>query len=258
MYEQITNEDPYKVPMRIYPASHYTMGGLWVDYNLMTTIPGLFALGECNFSDHGANRLGASALMQGLADGYFIISYSIGDYLAQLKKDKLTTDAPEFKQAEKDVSDKINRLLNVNGSKTVDELHRELGMVMWDYVGMSRNADGLNKAKNMIKDIREDFWKNVKIIGTNEEINQSLEKAARVADFLELGELIAEDALQRNESCGGHFRVESQTDENEAKRDDENFSHVAAWEYTTADKPEVLHKEQLQFEFVKPSQRSYK
>jgi succinate dehydrogenase / fumarate reductase, flavoprotein subunit len=258
MYEQITNEDPYKVPMRIYPASHYTMGGLWVDYNLMTTIPGLFALGECNFSDHGANRLGASALMQGLADGYFIISYSIGDYLAQLKKDKLTTDAPEFKQSEKEVTDKINRLLNVNGSKTVDELHRELGMVMWDYVGMSRNADGLNKAKNMIKDIREDFWKNVKIIGTNEEINQSLEKAARVADFLELGELIAEDALQRKESCGGHFREESQTDENEAKRDDENFSHVAAWEYTTADKPEVLHKEQLQFEFVKPSQRSYK
>ena len=258
MYEQITDEDPYKVPMRIYSASHYTMGGLWVDYNLMTTIPGLFALGECNFSDHGANRLGASALMQGLADGYFIISYCIGDYLAQLKKDQLTIDAPEFKQAEKEVSDKINRLLNVNGSKTVDELHRELGMVMWDYVGMSRNAEGLTKAKKMISEIREDFWKNVKIIGTNEEINQSLEKAARVADFLELGELIAEDALQRMESCGGHFREESQTEENEAKRDDENFSHVAAWEYTGQDKPEVLHKEQLQFEFVKPSQRSYK
>ena len=258
MYEQITNEDPYKVPMRIYPASHYTMGGLWVDYNLMTTIPGLFALGECNFSDHGANRLGASALMQGLADGYFIISYSISDYLAQLKKDKLTTDAPEFKQSEKEVTDKINRLLNVNGSKTVDELHRELGIVMWDHVGMSRNAEGLTKAKKMIKEIREDFWKNVKIVGTNEEINQSLEKAARVADFLELGELIAEDALQRKESCGGHFREESQTEENEAKRDDENFTHVAAWEYTGSDKPEVLHKEQLQFEFVKPSQRSYK
>ena len=258
MYEQITNEDPYNVPMRIYPASHYTMGGLWVDYNLMTTIPGLFALGECNFSDHGANRLGASALMQGLADGYFIIPYTIGDYLAQTKKDKLTIDSPEFKQAEKEVSDKINRLLNVNGSKTVDELHRELGIVMWDYVGMSRNAEGLTKAKKMIKDIREHFWKNVKIIGTNEEINQSLEKAARVADFLELGELIAEDALQRKESCGGHFREESQTDENEAKRDDENFSHVAAWEYNGDDKPEVLHKEQLQFEFVKPSQRSYK
>ncbi|MDR3608986.1 MAG: fumarate reductase/succinate dehydrogenase flavoprotein subunit [Ignavibacteriaceae bacterium] len=258
MYEQITNEDPYKVPMRIYPASHYTMGGLWVDYNLMTTIPGLFALGECNFSDHGANRLGASALMQGLADGYFIISYSISDYLAQLKKDKLTTDAPEFKNSEKEVDNKIKRLLNINGSKTVDELHRELGIVMWDYVGMSRNAEGLNKAKKMIKDIRDDFWKNVKIIGTNEEINQSLEKAARVADFLELGELIAEDALQRNESCGGHFREESQTEENEAKRDDENCSHVAAWEYSGADKPEVLHKEQLQFEFVKPSQRSYK
>ena len=258
MYEQITNEDPYKVPMRIYPASHYTMGGLWVDYNLMTTIPGLFALGECNFSDHGANRLGASALMQGLADGYFIIPYCISDYLAQLKKDELTIDAPEFKQVEKEVNDKINRLLNINGSKTVDELYRELGMVMWDYVGMSRNAEGLTKAKNMIKEIREDFWKNVKIIGTNEEINQSLEKAARVADFFELGELIAEDALQRKESCGGHFREESQTEENEAKRDDENFSHVAAWEYTGPDKPEILHKEQLQFEFVKPSQRSYK
>jgi succinate dehydrogenase / fumarate reductase flavoprotein subunit len=258
MYEQITNEDPYNVPMRIYPASHYTMGGLWVDYNLMTTIPGLFALGECNFSDHGANRLGASALMQGLADGYFIISYSISDYLAQLKKDKLTTDAPEFKQSEKEVAGKINRLLNVNGSKTVDELHRELGIVMWDHVGMSRNSEGLTKAKKMIKDIREDFWKNVKIVGTNEEINQSLEKAARVADFLELGELIAEDALQRKESCGGHFREESQTEENEAKRDDENFTHVAAWEYSGDDKPEVLHKEQLQFEFVKPSQRSYK
>jgi succinate dehydrogenase / fumarate reductase, flavoprotein subunit len=258
MYEQITNEDPYKVPMRIYPASHYTMGGLWVDYNLMTTIPGLFALGECNFSDHGANRLGASALMQGLADGYFIIPYSIGDYLAQLKKDKLTTGAPEFKQSEKEVADKINRLLNVNGTKTVDELHRELGIVMWDYVGMSRNAEGLTKAKKMIKEIRQDFWKNVKIVGTNEEINQSLEKAARVADFLELGELMAEDALQRKESCGGHFREESQTEENEAKRDDENFTHVAAWEYAGTDQPEILNKEQLQFEFVKPSQRSYK
>ncbi|MDR3665421.1 MAG: succinate dehydrogenase (quinone) flavoprotein subunit, partial [Ignavibacteriaceae bacterium] len=258
MYEQITNEDPYEVPMRIYPASHYTMGGLWVDYNLMTSIPGLFALGECNFSDHGANRLGASALMQGLADGYFIISYSISDYLAQLKKDKLTTDAPEFKQSKKEVAGKINRLLNINGSKTVDELHRELGIVMWDYVGMSRNAEGLTKAKKMIKEIREDFWKNVKIIGTNEEINQSLEKAARVADFLELGELIAEDALQRKESCGGHFREESQTEENEAKRDDDNFSHVAAWEYAGPDKPEILNKEQLEFEFVKPSQRSYK
>jgi succinate dehydrogenase / fumarate reductase flavoprotein subunit len=196
--------------------------------------------------------------MQGLADGYFIISYSISDYLAQLKKDKLTTDAPEFKQSEKEVAGKINRLLNVNGSKTVDELHRELGIVMWDHVGMSRNSEGLTKAKKMIKDIREDFWKNVKIVGTNEEINQSLEKAARVADFLELGELIAEDALQRKESCGGHFREESQTEENEAKRDDENFTHVAAWEYSGDDKPEVLHKEQLQFEFVKPSQRSYK
>jgi len=258
MYEQITAEDPYKVPMRIYPAIHYTMGGLWVDYDLMTTIPGLYALGECNFSDHGANRLGASALMQGLADGYFVIPYTIGDYLANFKKDKLTVDAPEFKQSAKEVSDKMTRILNVNGTKTVDELHRELGMVLWDYVGMARNEAGLLKAKQMIKEIREDFWKNVKVLGTNEEINQTLERAARVADFLELGELITDDALMRRESCGGHFREESQTDENEAKRDDENFSFVAAWEYKGEGVPEELHKEPLQFDYVKPSQRSYK
>jgi succinate dehydrogenase / fumarate reductase flavoprotein subunit len=258
MYEQITAEDPYKVPMRIYPAIHYTMGGLWVDYDLMTSIPGLFALGECNFSDHGANRLGASALMQGLGDGYFVIPYTMGDYLANFKKDKLTIDAPEFKQSAKEVSDKISKILNVNGTKTVDELHRELGMVMWDYVGMSRNEAGLKKAKELIKGIREDFWKNVKVLGTNEEINQSLERAARVADFLELGELIAEDALMRRESCGGHFREESQTDENEAKRDDENFSFAAAWEYKGEGVPEELHKEPLQFDYCKPSQRSYK
>jgi succinate dehydrogenase / fumarate reductase flavoprotein subunit len=258
MYEQITAEDPYKMPMRIYPAIHYTMGGLWVDYDLMTTIPGLFALGECNFSDHGANRLGASALMQGLADGYFVIPYTMGDYLGNFKKDKLTVDAPEFKQSAKEVSDKIKKILNVNGTKTVDELHRELGMVMWDYVGMARTAEGLTKAKKLIKEIREDFWKNVKVIGTNEEINQTLERAARVADFMELGELIAEDALMRKESCGGHFRQESQTDENEAKRDDENFSFVAAWEYKGEGVPEELHKEPLQYEYVKPSQRSYK
>jgi len=258
MYEQITNEDPYKVPMRIYPAIHYTMGGLWVDYDLMTTIPGLFALGECNFSDHGANRLGASALMQGLADGYFVIPYCMGNYLADLKKDKVTTDSPEFKQSAKEVSDKFTKILNVNGKKTVDELHRELGMVMWDYVGMARNEEGLKKAKQLIKGIREDFWKNVKVLGTNEEINQSLERAARVADFLELGELITDDALMRRESCGGHFREESQTDENEAKRDDENFAFVAAWEYKGEGVPEELHKEPLQFDYVKPSQRSYK
>ena len=258
MYEQITAEDPYKVPMRIYPAIHYTMGGLWVDYDLMTTIPGLYALGECNFSDHGANRLGASALMQGLADGYFVIPYTIGDYLAGFKKDKLTVDAPEFKQSAKEVSDKMNKILAVNGTKTVDELHRELGMVMWDYVGMARSEEGLKKAMGLIKGIREDFWKNVKVLGTNEEINQSLERAARVADFLELGELIAEDALMRRESCGGHFREESQTDENEAKRDDEQFSFVAAWEYKGEGVPEELHKEPLQFDYVKPSQRSYK
>jgi succinate dehydrogenase / fumarate reductase flavoprotein subunit len=258
MYEQITAEDPYKVPMRIYPAIHYTMGGLWVDYDLMTTIPGLFALGECNFSDHGANRLGASALMQGLADGYFVSPYTIGNYLGSFKKDKLTVDAPEFKQSAKEVSDKITKILNVNGTKTVDELHRELGMVMWDYVGMARNEAGLKKAKELIKGIREDFWKNVKVLGTNEEINQTLERAARVADFMELGELITDDALMRRESCGGHFREESQTDENEAKRDDENYSFVSAWEYKGEGVPEELHKEPLQFDYVKPSQRSYK
>jgi succinate dehydrogenase / fumarate reductase flavoprotein subunit len=258
MYEQITAEDPYNVPMRIYPAIHYTMGGLWVDYDLMTTIPGLFALGECNFSDHGANRLGASALMQGLADGYFVSPYTIGNYLGSFKKDKLTVDAPEFKQSAKEVSDKITKILNVNGTKTVDELHRELGMVMWDYVGMARNEAGLKKAKELIKGIREDFWKNVKVLGTNEEINQTLERAARVADFMELGELITDDALMRKESCGGHFREESQTDENEAKRDDENYSFVSAWEYKGEGVPEELHKEPLQFDYVKPSQRSYK
>jgi succinate dehydrogenase / fumarate reductase flavoprotein subunit len=211
MYKLITAEDPYQVPMRIYPAVHYTMGGLWVDYNLMTTIPGLYALGECNFSDHGANRLGASALMQGLADGYFVIPYTIGDYLAKHKIDKLTTEHEEFKKAEKDVRDNITRLLSIKGKKTVDEIHRELGQVLWDNVGMARNADGLKKAIGRIKEIREDFWKNVIVSGENEEVNQSLEKAGRVADFLELGELIAEDALQRKESCGGHFREEYQT-----------------------------------------------
>jgi len=258
MYKLITAEDPYEVPMRIYPAVHYTMGGLWVDYNLMTTIPGLYSLGECNFSDHGANRLGASALMQGLADGYFIIPYTIGDYLAQYKTDKLTTEHEEFKKVEKEIKENIDRMLSIKGTKTVDEIHRDLGTVMWDYVGMSRNAGGLKKAINRIKEIREDFWKNVIVSGINEELNQSLEKAGRLSDFLELSELIAEDALHREESCGGHFREEHQTEENEAKRDDDNFAYVAAWEYKGADRKAELHKEELKFEFVQPSQRSYK
>ncbi len=258
MYEQITAENPYKVPMRIYPAVHYTMGGLWVDYNLMTTVPGLFALGEANFSDHGANRLGASALMQGLADGYFVIPATIGGYLANHKTDNLTTDHEAFKESVKSVKEKINKLLAVKGNKTVDEFHRELGLIMWDHVGMARNEEGLKNAIEKIKQLRSDFWKNVKVAGTNEELNQSLEKAGRVADFLELGELMAKDALQRRESCGGHFRVESQTEENEAKRDDENYSYVAAWEYKgDAELPE-MHKENLGFEYVKLTQRSYK
>ncbi|HZW39798.1 MAG TPA: fumarate reductase/succinate dehydrogenase flavoprotein subunit [Ignavibacteriaceae bacterium] len=258
MYEEITDENPYKVPMRIYPASHYTMGGLWVDYNLMTTIPGLFALGEANFSDHGANRLGASALMQGLADGYFVIPYTIGGYLAEMKKDKVTIDMPEFQESENAVKENISKLLSINGNKTVDDFHRELGLVMWDYVGMARNEQGLKTAIQKIKEIRNEFWQNVKVIGENAELNQTLEKATRVADFLELGELMALDALERRESCGGHFREESQTEENEAKRDDENYAYAFAWEYTGDNNAPTLHKEDLDFQFVKPSQRSYK
>jgi len=258
MYKMITDEDPYKVPMRIYPAVHYTMGGLWVDYDLMTTVPGLFALGECNFSDHGANRLGASALMQGLADGYFVIPYTIGGYLANMKNDKVSTDRKEFKDAEKAVKDRIKKLLSINGKKTVDEYHRELGHVMWEYVGMSRNEKGLKAAIKKIREIRADFWKNVKVLGNDEELNQSLEKAGRVADFLELGELMAEDALTRRESCGGHFREESQTEENEAKRDDKNFAYVAAWEFTGEGSKAKLNKEKLEFENVQLTQRSYK
>ncbi len=258
MYQQIADENPYKEPMKIYPAVHYTMGGLWVDYNLMTSVQGLYALGEANFSDHGANRLGASALMQGLADGYFVIPYTIGDYLAGMKGDKVTTEHPEFKKAEDAVKAQINTLLNAKGNKTVDEFHRELGKIMWEYCGMSRSAEGLKFAKAKIKEIRAEFWKNVKITGTNEELNITLEKALRVADFLELGELMVTDALNRNESCGGHFREEYQTEEGEARRDDENYAYVAAWEYTGAEQEEVLHKEQLIFENVKLTQRSYK
>lgn len=258
MYYQITDENPYKVPMRIYPAVHYTMGGLWVDYNLMTTVPGLYALGEANFSDHGANRLGASALMQGLADGYFVIPYTIGDYLATIGPAPVNANHPAFAQTKKEAEDRINKLLSLKGTKTVDEYHRELGNIMWEYCGMARSEEGLIKAKGLIRELREDFWKNAIVLGSNEELNQSLEKAGRVADFLELGELMVDDALHRKESCGGHFRLESQTEEGEAKRDDENFAYVAAWEFKGENQPAELHKEELVFENVKLTQRSYK
>lgn len=258
MYQEITDENPYELPMRIYPAIHYTMGGLWVDYNLMTTVPGLFAGGEANFSDHGANRLGASALMQGLADGYFVLPSTVSGYLGSTELKKVTTDAPEFKEAEKAVRDRITKLLSVKGKYSVDHYHKKLGKIMWDYVGMSRNEAGLKSAITEIRALREDFWKNVRVLGEGEELNQSLEKAGRVADFLELGELLASDALNRRESCGGHFREESQTEDNEAKRDDENFSYVSAWEFKGEGVEPELHKEELTFEHCKPSQRSYK
>lgn len=258
MYQQITGENPYKTPMRIYPAVHYTMGGLWVDYNLMTTIPGLYALGEANFSDHGANRLGASALMQGLADGYFVIPYTIGDYLASHKLAPVKTDHPAFAEAEKEVRDRIHKLLSVKGKLTAKEAHSRLGKIMWDYCGMARSAEGLTKAKQMIRDLRDEFWREVNVMGSGEELNQSLEHAGRVADFLELGELMVDDALNRNESCGGHFRLEYQTEENEALRDDENYCYVACWEYKGDNQPEALHKEPLVYENIKLTQRSYK
>ncbi|HTZ31193.1 MAG TPA: fumarate reductase/succinate dehydrogenase flavoprotein subunit [Methylomirabilota bacterium] len=258
MYERITGEDPYKVPMRIYPATHYTMGGLWVDYNLMSTIPGLFVLGEANFSDHGANRLGASALMQGLADGYFIIPYTIGNYLATAKPAKVSADVPAAKEAVANVTGITNKLLGGKGNRTVDSFHRELGKIIWEYCGMARNKGGLEKALALIPQLREQFWKEVRVLGSNEEFNQSLEKAGRVADFLELGELMCIDALHRNESCGGHFREEYQTPEGEALRDDANYSYVAAWEYQGAGHSPALNKEPLTFDYVHPSQRSYK
>jgi succinate dehydrogenase / fumarate reductase flavoprotein subunit len=258
MYQQITGDNPYQVPMMIYPAVHYTMGGLWVDYNLMTTIPGLYALGEANFSDHGANRLGASALMQGLADGYFVIPYTIGDYLAQNSNERIAVDHPEFKKAELEVSERIEKLLNIKGEKTVDYFHKKLGKIMWDYCGMARSEEGLTKAKAMIKELKKEFWSKVNVLGGNEELNQSLEKANRVADFLELGELMVDDALSRNESCGGHFREEYQTPEGEALRDDENFAFVSAWKFLGEGIEEELNKEQLVFENVKLTQRSYK
>lgn len=259
MYEKITGENPYKTPMRIYPAVHYTMGGLWVDYNLMTTIPGLYALGEANFSDHGANRLGASALMQGLADGYFVIPYTLGDYLANIGwNDKISTDHPAFTEAEQAVKHQISTLLSINGKKTVDQFHKELGKIMWDYCGMSRNAEGLKGAKQKIRELREEYWQNVRVGGSNEELNITLEKATRVADFLELGELMVDDALHREESCGGHFREEYQTPDGEALRNDEKFAYVAAWEYKGPNEQAVVHKEDLIFENVKLTQRSYK
>ena len=258
MYYQITDENPYKQPMRIYPAVHYTMGGLWVDYNLQTTVKGLYCLGEANFSDHGANRLGASALMQGLADGYFVIPYTVGDYLAQIGPKAVDLSHPAFAETKKNVETRIEKLLSLRGTRTVDDFHRELGHIMWEYCGMARNEAGLIKAKGLIKELREAFWKDAIVLGTNNEMNQSLEKAHRVADFIELGELMVEDALNRKESCGGHFRVESQTEEGEALRDDENYSFVSAWEYKADNQPEELHKEDLVFENVKLTQRSYK
>ncbi|SEN63318.1 succinate dehydrogenase subunit A [bacterium A37T11] len=258
MYYQITDENPYKQPMRIYPAVHYTMGGIWVDYNLMTTIPGLYALGECNFSDHGANRLGASALMQGLADGYFVIPYTVGDYLAGLGFAPVDKNHPNFEKTRLEVEGKVKQLLSMKGSKTVDDIHKKLGHIMWEYCGMARNEEGLKKAKGLIQELRKEFWSDVTVLGENEELNLSLEKAGRVADFLELGELMVDDALNRRESCGGHFREESATEDGEAKRDDENYSYVAAWEYQGDNQPEVMHKEELIFENVKLTQRSYK
>jgi succinate dehydrogenase / fumarate reductase flavoprotein subunit len=258
MYQRITDENPYEMPMRIYPAVHYTMGGLWVDYNLMSTIPGLHVIGEANFSDHGANRLGASALMQGLADGYFVIPYTIGDYLATNKLEKVDSGHSAVREAETAVNERTRRLLEIRGKRTVASFHRELGKIVWDYCGMARNEKGLKQALQLIPALREEFWKNVNVLGANEEINQALENAGRVADFLEFAELMCMDALQRNESCGGHFREEFQTPEGEAMRDDDRYSYVAAWEYAGPNKAPVLNKELLDFEYVHPSQRSYK
>jgi len=263
MYEKIVDENPYETPMMIYPATHYTMGGVWVDYNLMTTVEGLYCIGEANFSDHGANRLGASALMQGLADGYFVLPYTIGDYLSnEIRTGEIPTDTPEFDAVEKEVKDRIDFFINNKGSKSVDYFHKKLGKVMWDKVGMARNEKDLKEAMDEIKAIREDFWKEVKVPGEANEMNPELEKAGRVADFLELGELFAKDALQRNESCGGHFREESVEQEGlqkgEAKRDDKNFAYVAAWEYKGEPGDAIMHKEELEFKDIELKQRSYK
>jgi len=258
MYTSITGDDPYKVPMRIFPAPHYTMGGTWVDYNLMSTVPGLFVIGEANFSDHGANRLGASALMQGLADGYFILPYTMGNYLAQAGKAKVETSHDSFKEVEASINERIHKLLNINGKRSVDSFHRELGKVVWENCGMARNEEGLKKALEKIPTIKAEFWENVNVPGEEKNINQSLEMAGRVADFFELAELMCLDALNRSESCGGHFREESKTAEGEALRDDENFAYSAAWQYNGDDKEPTLNKEPLEFKDVKLSQRSYK
>ena len=258
MYEKITGDDPYKTPMMIYPAVHYTMGGLWVDYNLMSTVDGLFVLGEANFSDHGANRLGASALMQGLADGYFVIPYTIGGYLAGKTFKEINTGHTAFKDTAKEAGERISKLLNINGKRTVDDFHRQLGLIMWDYCGMARNNEGLEKARNMIQELRAEFWENVVVPGNDKDFNQSLERAGRVADFMEFAELMVIDALARQESCGGHFNEAYQTDENEAQRDDEKFCHVAAWSYTGPGKEPEFEKEPLIFENVELTQRSYK
>ena len=259
MYEKITDVNPYKEPMMIYPAIHYTMGGIWVDYNLQTTIPGLYAIGEANFSDHGGNRLGASALMQGLADGYFILPYTIGDYLAgKFKEPKTDINAPEFAEAEKAVTDKIEKLFAVKGKRSVDSFHKELGLIMWNNVGMARNEAGLKEAIEKIKALKAEFWKNVYVAGDNDQFNQELEKALRLIDFFEIGELMAYDALNRNESCGGHFREEMQTEEGETKRDDENYMYVAAWEYKGENVEPELHKEPLIYENIKIATRNYK
>ncbi len=258
MYEKITGENPYQTPMRIYPAPHYTMGGLWVDYELMSNVEGLFVLGEANFSDHGANRLGASALMQGLSDGYFIIPYTLGNYIASKKLAKVDENHSAFKQALEENHLRIRKLLNVRGKKTVDDFHRQLGKIMWDECGMSRSEEGLKEALKKVPELRDEFYRNVTVLGSPDRVNQSLEKAGRVADFLEFASLMLHDALERKESCGGHFRVESQTEDGEAKRIDDQFAYVAAWEYKGHDQSPQLHKEELQFEHVKPSQRSYK
>src|SRR5579862_6908394 len=258
MYQRITDEDPYQTPMRIYPAIHYTMGGTWVDYNLMSTIPGLFVAGEANFSDHGANRLGASALMQGLADGYFVLPYTLANYLGATKLEKVGPDHGEAKKAEAEVQDRMKRLLGIKGKRTVDSFHRELGKICWDYCGMARNRKGLETALQKIPALREEFWKNVAVLGANEELNTALEKAGRVADFLEFGELMCLDALERDESCGGHFREEHATPDGEAKRDDEQFAHVAGWEYAGPDRKPIRNVEPLVFDYVHPTQRSYK
>lgn len=259
MYETITGINPYGEPMRIYPAGHYTMGGLWIDYELMTTIPGLYAIGESNFSDHGANRLGASSLMQASGDGYFILPYTIGDYLAdEIRTPRISTDLKEFEEAEKAVKERLEKLILINGKQTASSFHKRLGKIMWDYCGMTRNEEGLKKAEEKVKELKEEFWSDLKIPGGLYEVNQELEKAGRVADYFELANLMVTDALNRTESCGAHFREESQTPEGEAKRDDENFAYVAAWEYTGENKPHQLHKEKLEFEFVEVKERSYK